>query len=61
MENIFHWLRDRACQEQFRIYWKPGKLNYADYWIKHHPDKHHKNVQKEFLTPYNVLDMLRQE
>ena len=27
----FHWLRDRECQEQFRIYWRPGKLNYADY------------------------------
>ena len=27
----FHWLRDREHQEQFRIYWQPGKLNYADY------------------------------
>ena len=32
----FHWLRHRECQKQFRIYWRPGKLNYADYWTKHH-------------------------
>jgi hypothetical protein len=31
----FHQLRDRECQQQFQIYWQPGKLNYADYWTKH--------------------------
>jgi hypothetical protein len=31
MDMRFHWLRDRECQEQFCIYWRPGKLNYADY------------------------------
>ena len=60
MDMRFHWLRDRECQEQFRIYWRPGKLNYADYWTKHHAAKHHKNVRKEFLTPYVVVEMLRQ-
>jgi hypothetical protein len=33
MDMRFHWLRDRECQEQFRIHWHPGKLNYAHYWI----------------------------
>jgi hypothetical protein len=61
MDMRFHWLRDRECQEQFRIYWRPGKLNYADYWTKHHPEKHHKNVRREFLTPHYVVEMLRQE
>ena len=60
MDMRFHWLRDRECQEQFRIYWRPGKLNYADYWTKHHAAKHHKNVRKEFLTPHIVVEMLRQ-
>ena len=36
MDMRLHWLRDRECQQQFRIYWRPGKLNYADYWTKHH-------------------------
>jgi hypothetical protein len=61
MDMRFHWLRDRECQEQFRIYWRPGKLNYADYWTKHHPTKHHQNIRKEFITPQIVLEMLRQE
>jgi hypothetical protein len=61
MDMRFHWLRDRECQRQFRIYWRPGKLNYADYWTKHHPAKHHQNIRKEFITPQIVLEMLRQE
>jgi hypothetical protein len=61
MDMRFHWLRDRECQEQFRIYWRPGKLNYADYWTKHHPAKHHQNIRNEFLTPQIVVEMLRQE
>jgi hypothetical protein len=61
MDMRFHWLRDRECQMQFRIYWRPGKLNYADYWTKHHPAKHHQNIRKEFITPQIVLKMLRQE
>ncbi len=61
MDMRFHWLRDRECQRQFRIYWQPGKLNYVDYWMKHHPTKHHQHMRKEFITPKIVLEMLRQE
>ena len=61
MDMRFHWLRDRKCQEQFRIYWRPGKSNYADYWTKHHPATHHKHTRKEFLTPHIVVEMLRIE
>jgi hypothetical protein len=35
MDMRFHWLRDREAQEQFRIYWRPGKVNRGDYWTKH--------------------------
>ena len=59
MDMRFHWLRDRECQQQFRIYWRPGKLNYADYWTKHHAAKHHKNIRSEYLTPQIVIEMLR--
>ena len=61
MDMKFHWLRDRKCQEQFRIYWRPSKSNYADYWTKHHPATHHKHTRKEFLTPHIVLEMLKIE
>ena len=61
MDMRFHWLRDRECQEQFRIYWRPGRQNYADYWTKHHPAKHHANIRRQFITPYLMVEMLRQE
>jgi hypothetical protein len=33
MDMRFHWLLDRAVnQHQFRFYWRPGPLNYPDYW-----------------------------
>jgi hypothetical protein len=48
MDMQFLWLQDRECQQQFRIYWRPGKLHYADYWTKHHPTAHHRNIEKSF-------------
>jgi hypothetical protein len=61
MDMCFHWLRDRERQKQFLIYWRPGKVNYADYWTKHHAGTHHQNMRKEFLTPVTVLEMLQLE
>ena len=61
MDMRFRWLRYRECQEQFIIYWRPGKSNYADYWKNHHPSKHHWNTRKELLTPQILLEMLRIE
>ncbi len=61
MDMRLRWLRDRECQRQFRIYWRPEKLNYTDYWTKHHPAKHHQNIRKKFITPQIVLEMLIQE
>ena len=61
MDMRLHWLRDREFQELFRIYWMPGKINYADYWIEHNTAKHNKNTRKEFLTKHIVLEMLRQD
>ena len=59
MDMRLHWLRYRECQKQFRIYWRPGKSNCADYWTKHHPATHHKNRRKQFLTPHIILEILR--
>ncbi len=61
MDMRFHWLHNQECQRQFHIYWQPRKLNYADYWTKHHPETHHRNTRKEFLTLHIVLKMLRME
>jgi hypothetical protein len=61
MDMRFHWLCDQESQQQFHIYWQPIKLNYTDYWTKHHPETHHCNMRKEFLTPHIVLEMLQME
>jgi len=32
MDMRYHWLRDRGInQKQFRFFWQPGPVNYADY------------------------------
>jgi hypothetical protein len=46
MKMRLHWLHDWECQQQFCIYRQPGKLNYAIYWTKHHPETHHRNMRK---------------
>jgi hypothetical protein len=45
MDMRFHWLRDREAQGHFKIYWRPGGTNLADYFTKHHPPAHHVNVR----------------
>jgi hypothetical protein len=59
MDMRFHWLRDRECQKQFRIYWRPGPTNKGDYWTKHHAGHHHQNFRPEILTSKIVLDTLK--
>ena len=45
----YHWLKDRIAQNQFNLYWAPGKLNSADYFSKHHPPAHHKLMRYTYL------------
>ncbi len=59
MEMRFHWLRDREAQGQFKIYWRPGGTNLADYFTKHHSPAHHVNVRAEFLTRVKDLSEAR--
>ena len=47
----YYWIRDRAQQGQFHIYWRPGKVNLADYFTKHHPTSHHRKMRDIYLTP----------
>ena len=45
----FYWLKDRAEQGQFKIYWAPGEENWADYFTKHHSATHHKTLRPVYL------------
>jgi hypothetical protein len=56
MDMRFHWLRDRGVnQKQFRFYWRPGTLQWGDYWTKHLSPSHHRQIRGEFPTPYQVV------
>ena len=56
----FYWLKCRQAQEQFKIYWVPGKINFANYFTKFHSPAHHKAVQPIYLyNKNNQLDMQR--
>jgi hypothetical protein len=45
----FYWVHDRVRQGQFNIHWKPGKVNLADYYTKHHSAAHHQKVRPYYL------------
>ena len=55
----FYWWKDRQQQKQFNIYWDNGKINFADYFTKHHHSpSHHKAVRPIYLFDQNnELDM----
>jgi hypothetical protein len=61
MDMRFHWLRDREQRKQFRIYWRPGGANLADYWTKHHAPAHHTNIRAEFLTKVKDIQDARRQ
>jgi hypothetical protein len=59
MDMRYHWLTDRVRQEQFDVYWLPGRENLIDYHIKHHSAQHHKYIRGLILHQANSLQALR--
>jgi hypothetical protein len=45
MDMRFHWVRDRVRQEQFKVIWKKGSENIADYFTKNHPTSHYRMMR----------------
>jgi len=44
-----YWIKDRIKQKQFKITWRPGVDNMADYFSKHHPPWYHKTMRYKYL------------
>jgi hypothetical protein len=40
----YHWIRDRVEQGHFRMVWRPGKDNMADFLTKAHPVHHFRSM-----------------
>ena len=49
----FYWLKDRVSQKMFDVHWAPGKVNLADYYTKHHPAKHVKQIRSIYINGPN--------
>jgi len=45
----YHWIRDRIVQGHYKVQWKPGKENQADYYTKHHSGAHHQRMRSQYL------------
>ena len=50
MDMRYYWMRDQVQQGQYRVYWKPGKTNLADYFTKHHPPAHHREMRQKYMV-----------
>jgi len=59
MNMRFWWLHNQETQQEFRYYWQPGTLNWADYWIKHNPSSHHVSKRKTVFTSRKFLDAIK--
>ena len=51
MDMRFSWLQCRERQNQFIIYWRPGRENLGNYHTKHHSASHHQQMRPHFLQP----------
>jgi hypothetical protein len=54
----FYWVRDRVEQDQFQIFWAPGRTHFADYFTKHHPPSHHKPMRPIILGHNTAAEAL---
>ena len=46
-----YWIKDRIKRGQFFLFWDRGKNNLADYFTKHFPPKHHRQIRYTYLHP----------
>ena len=49
IDMSFYWIKDRAKQGKFIIYWQPGTENFGDYHTKHHSPAHHRQMRPTYL------------
>jgi hypothetical protein len=55
----FHWLRDRVEQGHFRMVWRAGVENLADFLSKAHPVHHFKSMVPFFDAQWRPPEHLR--
>ena len=51
----YHWLEDRIQQKQFKLIWRKGIENLADYFTKHHHQAVHQKMRYKYLQRINAM------
>ncbi|GFH47516.1 hypothetical protein CTEN210_03991 [Chaetoceros tenuissimus] len=51
----YHWLEDRIQQKQFKLIWRKGIENLADYFTKHHHPAVHQKMRYKYLQRINAM------
>jgi hypothetical protein len=49
MDMRFYWIQDRVRQGQFLVYCQKGADNMGEYFTKHHPTTHHRQIRATHL------------
>lgn len=62
MDVKFHWIQDQIKLKIFRVIWRPGRQNIADYVSKIHTPRHHQFMRGIFFksrrrTPPSILEL----
>jgi hypothetical protein len=55
MDMQFYWVQDRVKQQQFHVYWQPGRTNLVDHFTKHHLPAHHRQEGATYLHCPEIL------
>ena len=51
----FYWMKERLKQKYLFVYWNPVSQNMWDYFTKHHPPHHHREICSTYLYMANAL------
>ena len=58
--SVFFGVDGWVKPKDFFVYWKPGSQNRGDYFAKHHPPHHHREICATYLYMANALHKIDQ-
>ena len=56
----WYWLRDIDVLKKMRVYWYKVTKNDADYFTKHHPPIHHRQMRTRYIHVSNLVRTITQ-
>ena len=56
----WHWIRDKEVLEENKVYWDRGTNNNDNYFTKHHPSIHHRQIQPRYIHTSNLARKIPQ-